>query len=110
MKLQLVILPRAERDLEAIFCYIAERNSKGALRWLEAFKTASARTVDFPESHALAPEHHDSDREIRHFFFRTKRGHIYRGLFVIVEDELRVLRIRGKGQPPLTHDELELDT
>lgn len=110
MKLQLVILPRAERDLEAIFCYIAERNSEGAFRWLEAFKSASAKTVDFPESYALAPEHHDNDREIRHFFFRTKRGHIYRGLFIIVEDELRVLRVRGKGQPPLTDDELELDT
>ena len=89
--------------MRQIFCYITER----AFRWLEAFRSASVRTVDFPESYALAPEHHDSDREIRHFFFRTKRGHIYRGLFVIAEDELRV---RGKGQPPLTDDELELDT
>ena len=79
MKLQLVILPRAERDVEAIFCYIAERNTKGALRWLEAFKAASARTVDFPESYALAPEHHDNDREIRHFILPYKtRAHLSR--------------------------------
>jgi len=110
VKLQLIILPRAERDIEAIFCFIAERSLQGAFRWLEAFRSASARTVDFPESYSLAPEHHDSDREIRNFFFSTRRGHIYRGLFVIVAEELRVIRVRGKGQPPLTDDELKLDT
>lgn len=80
MNLQLVILPREEGDLEAIFSYIVERSAEGAFRWLEAFKSASAKSVDFPESYALAPEHRDDDRKIRYFFFRTKRGHIYRGL------------------------------
>ncbi|HBE67543.1 MAG TPA: hypothetical protein DDW52_05270 [Planctomycetaceae bacterium] len=107
MSLRLVILPRAELDVAAIFNYIHERNAKGALDWLTAFEVASTKTVNFPESYSLAPEDLSLNRQVRQFFFRTRKGHMYRGLFVVVGDELRVLRVRGKGQPPLAEDELD---
>ena len=107
MSLRLVILPRAELDVSAIFNYIYERSSEGALDWLAAFESASAKTVYFPESYSLVPEDRTCDRQIRQFFFRTRKGHTYRGLFLVVNDELRVLRVRGKGQLPLADDEVE---
>jgi len=43
---------------------------------------------------------------IRHVFFRTRAGRTYRALFLLVGDEVRVLRVRGPGQPPVGPDEL----
>ncbi len=42
----------------------------------------------------------------RPFFFKTPHGRTYRGVFTIVDDEIRVLRVRGPGQPSLEPDEL----
>lgn len=54
----------------------------------------------------LAPEAEDIGEEIRQTFFRTRAGRTYRALFLIVGDEVRVLRIRGAGQAPVTSEDL----
>jgi len=35
----------------------------------------------------------------RQFFFKTPHGRTYRGVFTVVDDEIRVLRVRGPGRP-----------
>lgn len=54
----------------------------------------------------LAPEAEDIGEEIRQTLFRTRAGRTYRVLFIIVGDEVRVLRIRGAGQAPVTLEDL----
>jgi plasmid stabilization system protein ParE len=106
---RVVKLRRAEADVRVIAIWLAERSRDGAARWLEALETALDRLSENAESCSEAdeadvvPEH-----VLQQFLFRTRRGRTFRGVFTIVGDEVRVLRIRGPGQAPLTADELNL--
>ncbi len=42
---------------------------------------------------------------IKQVFFRTRRGRSYRAIFLIVGDEVRILRVRGPGQDSIDSDE-----
>lgn len=101
MPLSLVIEPLAEADVEAVFEYIRQRSPEGAVSWYKAFQAAAHRTVQMPDSYPLAPENTLLNRDVRNFLFKTRRGLVYRGLFVVIEDKLRILRVRGPGQPRL---------
>lgn len=106
MNFTLRILPRAERDVQSIFEYIGQRSPQGAHRWWNAFQEAAVRTARHPRQYPSAPEDSTTDVELRQFLFKTRRGRTYRAVFAIVENEVRILRVRGPGQPPLTEDEL----
>jgi hypothetical protein len=60
-----------------------------------------------PLNQLLVPELSLPDFEVREILFKTRRGRYYRILYVIVEDEVRILRLRGPGEPDLPADELE---
>ena len=107
MKLKLNILPRAERDAQHIFQWIEERSPEGARRWWFAFENAVQKLTSNLQAYALAPEDAVTDYELRQFLFKTRRGRTYRGVFTIIGNELRVLRLRGPGQASLESDELE---
>ena len=88
---------------------IAERSAEGAERWLDALEKALDSVANSPESYSLAEEadafpHHT----IRQFFFRTRRGRTYRGLFTVVGKEVRVLRLRGPGQDLVAPEDVAL--
>lgn len=108
MRFRVVVLEPARRDADAIVDWIAERSSAGALKWRDAIAAALSRVADAPDGCGLAEE---ADEIIgytsRQFVFKTRRGRSYRGDFVIVDDEVRVLRIRGPGHPLLSQDELD---
>lgn len=109
MTLRLVMLRRARLDVDQIYDWIAKKSRDGAERWYLAFRAGCQRIVEVPESFSLAAEFDEGDeRAVREFLFKTRRGRTYRGLFIVVEDEVRVLRVRGPGQPPLTRDEIDL--
>jgi len=105
--LKLVILPRAEHDAQSIFEWISERSPQGAIRWWDAFEQAVRKVVDKPYRYGIAPEDDQVSCELPQFLFKTRRGRTYRGLFTVVGDEVRILRIRGPGQPPLASDEVQ---
>jgi len=100
------ILPRAEHDVREIFRWIDERSPEGALRWWAAFNEAVSSLSQQPTVFSRAPEALLVDRDLRQVLFRTAHGRYYRVLYVIVESEARVLRVRGPGQPELAPDEL----
>jgi len=54
----------------------------------------------------IASESASLGEEVRNIMFRTKAGRPYRAIFVIVEDEVRILRIRGSGQKPVTRKDI----
>ena len=107
MAFRVRILLRAELDAQLIVDWIRERSAEGAGRWWEAYTEARARLQKGPLTCALAPEAEQSGRNVRHLQFKTRYGKYYRLLFIVVEDEVRILRVRGPGQPDLMTDELE---
>jgi hypothetical protein len=86
----------------------AERSPEGAERLSISFEKAMMFLSMNPLLFALAPESDDLKRPVRHITFRTKAGRTYRALFIVVGDEVRVLRVRGAEQSNLTSDELEV--
>lgn len=109
MNFRLRTLRRARSDVDAILHWIArERQSpEGAANWLDAYEQAVASLAESPESHGFAPENDYVDIAVRQFLFRTRHGRMYRGLYTVVDEEVRILRVRGPGQPLLQADEIE---
>jgi plasmid stabilization system protein ParE len=100
------ILRQAASDAHSIFNWLAARSPHGAARWYAALLSATTSLSTDPLRHGIAPESSAVGHEIRQRFFKTRHGRIYRLLFVVVADEVRILRIRGPGQPPVTAQEL----
>jgi plasmid stabilization system protein ParE len=107
MTFRATILPLAEHDAQQIFDWIGEQSRDGANRWWTAMVQAIFKLAENPLSYGFAPENGLANHELRQFLFKTRHGRTYRGLFTLVGDEIRVLRIRGPGQPPLKPDDFE---
>ncbi|WP_165071305.1 type II toxin-antitoxin system RelE/ParE family toxin [Paludisphaera rhizosphaerae] len=106
MTYQVRILAKAWEDLDEILAYIAERSPGGAARLLDEFDKTMSRLEVNPFIAPLALEAEDVGEEIRQALFRTRAGRNYRALFLIIGDEVRVLRVRGSGQAPIASDDL----
>ena len=91
-------LPRAESDIRSITNYIHERSERGAAAWLNALDVARKRLAGNAESCGVADENDFFDIEVKQALFKTRQGRVYRLVFAIVEDEVRILRVRGSGQ------------
>ena len=106
MSHKLTILSHAHRDFAEIVAWLAKASLQGADRWINAFDTALSSIAENPFGFGLAPEDEFIPIEIRQAFFQTKHGRSYRVLFTVVEQEVRVLRLRGPGQELLTPSEI----
>jgi hypothetical protein len=62
--------------------------------------------AEHADSFPAAMEDPESNLPLKEALFRTTHGHSYRAVFAIVGDQVRILRVRGPGQPPLSDDEL----
>jgi plasmid stabilization system protein ParE len=102
MKFFVKILDRATADSDEIYLWIAKRSRQGAWHWHEAFLAAAASLADDAQQHPIAPELLSFPEEVRELHFKTRRGRRYRLLFVIVGKEVRVVSVRGYGEPPVT--------
>jgi len=98
---------QAEADIDRIFAWLSERSPDGARRWYESFWDSAERLKSSPQSFALAPEDDEFDEELRHIFFSTRRGRIYRALFVIRDDVVQILCVRGPGERPVKPGDIE---
>jgi toxin ParE1/3/4 len=109
MTYRVVILARARQDVEQIYDWIAQRSPDGAQRWLDRFGQATGTLETNPFLGPLAPESKFFDIEIRHILFRTLSGRPYRAIFVVIDDEVRILRVRGPGQRLLRPRDVNLE-
>lgn len=107
MKFRVRVLRRAVQDVREIAKWIAERSRPGAESWLKAWERLLDRLAESADSFAIAEENDEFELEIRQGLFKTRRGRIYRAVFTIVDNEVRVLRVRGPGQAPLTPDDVQ---
>ena len=106
MKFRGVTLRRAETDVRSITLWIAERSAQGASSWLDAYDELLRYLAEQADFRAVAQENDDCTLSLKQALFSTRRGRTYRAVFTIVGNEVRILRIRGPGQPPLADDEL----
>jgi plasmid stabilization system protein ParE len=98
MNYRLVIVQPAEIDIEKIYAYILERSPQGAASWYRAYLSCTERIARHPLACSFAPENGEFDFELRQALFKTRYGDPYRCVFTVVEGDVRILRIRGRGQ------------
>ena len=101
------ILPRAERDIDAIFSWLANRSPLGARNWLTALDAAVHRMTTDPHSFGSALEIEGLDATLKQCLFKTPKGRAYTAIYLIENESVIVLRVRGPGQPPLQTDEID---
>lgn len=107
MSVRVVVQRQAARDAERIISWLRERSHDGAESWRIAYESAVLRLRRNPIGYGIAPDCEELGvLAVRQFLFKTRRGRVYRGLFVVDGSVVRVLRVRGPGQPPLTSDQL----
>lgn len=103
------LLRRARIDVQETTDWIAKRSKPGARSWVAALNRVLDSIDQYPESFAVAEEDYLFPfHTIREFYFKTRRGRKYRGLFVVIDDEKQVLRIRGSGQDLIGSDDVDL--
>ena len=107
MKYQVVVLRRAEQELDAAADWIAEYSPEAADRWFSAFVDALLSLEDDPQRCGLAPENVASSYELRQLIYRPRQGRTFRAIFTIKGNQVRVLRIRGAGQDLLAAEDLD---
>lgn len=107
MSYQVIVVPRAQQEIEEMHGWLFERSHSGAAAWLAALQAALDRLTSNPTGFALASENDGVPIEIREFSFKTRRGRPYRGVFRVVDRTVHVLHIRGPGQQLLRPEDFE---
>jgi len=101
------VYPRARRDLERLFNWLEQRSPSGAQNWTHAYLSTIDAIRANPDSFPVMTEARPRwKRNLREALFHTRRGRTYRILFELTDSEIRVLRFRGPGQPPVRRRDL----
>lgn len=96
------ITSRAQRDISReVGWFVRHRSSEYADRWQTGLETRLNRLADDADTHPDAEEAAELGFALREAIFRRGKTH-FRILFVIVDQTVRVLRIRNAAQDRLT--------
>jgi plasmid stabilization system protein ParE len=98
MSYELLLVPRAEAEVERILHYLVERSLAGAKAWCERWEYVLAELRNDPLKYGFAPESKQWDIEIHQILFRTRHGRTYRAIFTIVGRGVYILSVRGPSQ------------
>lgn len=99
-------LRKAKADKRQIFEWLHERSRPGAIAWLAAYDAMVERLKTGADRFGEAVENADLDLNVREALFKTRRGRVYRALFLVEANAVYVLRVRGPGQAPVTPADL----
>jgi plasmid stabilization system protein ParE len=102
-----VVLQRlAAEDLGETYRRAAQNAPSAAARWLARFEAALATLSHNPERCPLARENGKVDLELREFLF-GRRPYVFRVIFTVETDIVRVLRILRAQRRFLTRGQIE---
>lgn len=101
MTYRLIILRRAQDDVERIALWLRKRSHAGMLAWRYALGDAFQEIIADPLRWNRVAEARRLPVGLRQYFFRTRMGNPYRIVYFIEESEVRILRVRAPGQRPL---------
>lgn len=96
----------AKRDLWGYYQFASQHSIPDAIRWMERFEAALSTLGERPERCSLSRESRRMQVELRDFLF-GKRPNVYRVVFVIDGDAVRVLRIFRSQRGSLSSDEIK---
>lgn len=105
MRYAVVLRPKAEEDLEAIWAHIAQAAPINADRFLDKLAAAIDGLKNFPNRCGIAPE-----SEAFGFVIRQRIVGRYRILFTVDGRYVRILRVRSAFQAFLSPEDDELIT
>jgi plasmid stabilization system protein ParE len=105
MKYRVIVQPLALEDLDAAFQWAARHAPQAAARWFFRFWDALQTLDTNPERCAVAPESDAVEAEIRQYLF-SRKPNVFRALFTIDGDTVRVLHIRRASRRIMTSEEL----
>lgn len=98
---------RADADLDKHFAFIRQRTSvQSAEKWRDGLFRRIQVLADDPQMWPLADEAADSGFELREILYRRYR-YVYRLLYRIEGNVVRILRIRNAAQDRLPPDQLQ---
>jgi plasmid stabilization system protein ParE len=100
VKYQLVYQPSAAEELEQAIEWSFEKYPGDAHAWCNEFLTAIEALALDPDRHPLAREDGRFTQTIRQLLFGRGRS-VYRVLYTVDGDVVRILHIRFPGQPLL---------
>jgi plasmid stabilization system protein ParE len=105
MKYRVRLQPPAENDLEEAYRWAAKHAPETASRWLRRFHDALQALSENPQRCGLALEHKKLKRDLRELLFGRKPN-VFRAVFLIDAEVVRILRIRRAARRALTRGEL----
>lgn len=108
MSYRVSLSDNARSDVDGFLGWLTERSPRGAAAWADRFEEVFLSLQERPESRSKAPESELYDVDIHQIVFKTRRGRIYRALYVVRELDVTVIHVRGSGQDILSSDELRL--
>lgn len=96
-------MPRAQRDLKAIYDWIGASSPGAARKWYLGLKEATRSLRNIPRRDPVTPE----DKNLRHLLY-GRSPHIYRVIYRIVEKEktVEVLHIRHGARAGFSDEDL----
>jgi plasmid stabilization system protein ParE len=109
MTFRVVLQRLAIQDLDEAYQWAARNAPRTAARWLDRFQAALATLAENPRRCSLARENAKVDVKLRQYLF-GRRPHVYRSIFLIDGDTVRVLRIRRTERRPLTRRQIDAAT
>lgn len=99
---------RAEQDADTIFTWLSQRSPEGAARWYQCYLATLRSLPNVSQSCGLSPEADSLGIPVRQVLFKTRKGRTFRALFVVLDNLIHVIGVRGGGQDFARADDLEL--
>ncbi len=106
MQYRVVLQRLANQDLEDAYARAAENAPETAARWLDRFHQALSTLGNHPERCPFARENSKVDVELREFLF-GKKPYVFRVVFTIDGQNVRILRIRRAQRRFLTRKQID---
>lgn len=106
MSFHVTLAARAKCDINQLFSWLSDRSPDGANRWYSQLLARLETLANTADGCPLAPEAEELGLPLRQSLFKTRRGNLYRTLFVIEGQTVRILTVRGPGQTAVTLDDL----
>jgi plasmid stabilization system protein ParE len=106
MSYRVLVQRLAVQDLDEAATWAARHAPMAAARWLERFHRALQTLDANPQRCPLAKENAKVDVELREFHF-GRRPNVFRVIFTIDVDSVRILRIRRAQRRWLTRSQIE---
>ncbi len=105
MTYEVVLQRLAVADLQGYYDYAAQHSLVDASRWLDRFQIALQSLNERPDRCRIAQENGKVAAELRDFLF-GKRPYVFRVVFTIDGDVVRVSRIRRSQRRSLSAEDL----